>query len=71
MNNIKINIAFFALLLLATASCSPDSQKPTEAANRHTQWVNSLSDTLAKVRQEMSDNIDNITKKILFPVKKH
>lgn len=57
MNNIKINIVFSALLLLATVSCSPDSKKPTDAANKHAQWVNSLSDTLIKVRQEMSDNI--------------
>ena len=57
MNNIKINIVFSALLLLATASCSPDSKKPTDAANKHAQWVNSLSDTLIKVRQEMDDNI--------------
>ena len=57
MNIIKINIAFSALLLVATASCSPDSKKPTDAANKHAQWVNSLSDTLTAIRQEMSDNI--------------
>ena len=57
MNILKINIAFSALLLVATASCSPDSKKPTDAANKHAQWVNSLSDTLTAVRQEMSDNI--------------
>lgn len=62
MNIIKINIAFSALLLLATASCSPDSKKPTDAANKHAQWVNSLSDTLTAVRQEVAELIPRLFK---------
>ena len=61
-NIIKINIAFYALLLVATASCSPDSKKPTDTANKHAQWVNSLSDTLTAVRQEVAELIPRLFK---------
>ena len=62
INIIKINIAFSALLLVATASCSPDSKNPTDATNKHAQWVNSLSDTLTAVRQEVAELIPRLFK---------
>lgn len=47
-------------LLLVVASCSNGSKNPSEISNRHSQWVNSLNDSLTAVRQASEENMQLI-----------
>lgn len=57
MGKAKFTILILATLSMVATSCSNGTKKSSEASDRHSQWVKSLSDSLDAVRQESSDNM--------------
>lgn len=56
MNKTKLSILLSASLLLSGA-CSNGTRNPSEAAKQHSQWEQSLNDSLAAVRQAVEENM--------------